>query len=243
MERWFSLSNSGRNSRCGAFRANPLGRGLSSLDSFPFLLKNRKILQLNSNLFLGYFADRAHVALKLSHVNVPALNYLLRLEIYVTEDGQLCTAHLVLGYQPLTRSFQAIGHAIKAGSPRLAKIDVSKPKFLARQDLNPVMLPGVQNPPPVAQLLPPDNLEVAAQPEEKAESSRLSLKEEIDKFYFEEDIPKAPLIELSDPEEEQDRNSVVGAPIVIAYSEDSSDEEVDNMAPEKRKSLRELMAT
>ena len=171
----------------------------------------------------------------MSHVNVQALNYLLRSEIYVTEDGQLRAAHLVLGYQPLTRSFQAIGHAIRVGSPRLARIDVSKPKFLARQDLKPVVLPGVRNPPLVAQLPPPDNLEVAAQPEEEAESSRLSLEEEIDEFYFEEDIPKAPLIELSDPEGEQDRNSVVGVPIVIACSDDSSDEEVDNMAPAKEK--------
>ena len=167
----------------------------------------------------------------------------MRSEIYVVEDGQLRAAHLVLGYQPLSHSFQAIGHAIRAGSPRLARINVSKPKFLARQDLKPVVLPGVRNPPPVAQLPPPDNLEVAAQPEEEAESSRLSLEEEIDEFYFEEDIPKAPLIELSDPEEEQDRNSVVGAPIVIACSEDSSDKEVDNMASSKGKSLKELMAT
>ena len=105
------------------------------------------------------------------------------------------------------------------------------------------MLPGVRNPPPVAQLPPPDNLEVAAQPEKEAESSRLSLEEEIDEFYFEEDIPKAPLIELSGPEEKQDRNSVVGAPIVIACSDESSDEEVDNMASGKGKSLKELMAT
>ena len=105
------------------------------------------------------------------------------------------------------------------------------------------MLPGVRNPLPIAQLPPPDNLEVAAQPKKEAESSRLSLEEEIDEFYFEEDIPKAPLIELSDPEEEQDRNSVVGAPIVIACSDESSDEKVDNMAPEKGKSLRKLMAT
>ena len=128
----------------------------------------------------------------------------MRSKIYVTEDGQLRAAHLVLGYQPLTHSFQAIGHAIRAGSPRLARIDVSKPKFLVRQDLKSVVLPGVWNPPPVAQLPPPDNLKVAAQPEEEAESSRLSLEEEIDEFYFEEDIPKAPLIELSDLKEEQD---------------------------------------
>ena len=72
----------------------------------------------------------------------------------------------------------------------LARINVSKPKFLARKDLRPVILPLIQNPPPVAQLPPPDNLEVAAQAEEEAESSRLSLEEEIDKFYFEENFPK-----------------------------------------------------
>ena len=58
-----------------------------------------------------------------------------------------------------------------------------------------------------------------------------------------EDIPKAPLIELSDAEGERDRNSVIGAPpYVIACSDDSSNEEVDNMASNKGKSLRELMA-
>ena len=103
------------------------------------------------------------------------------------------------------------------------------------------MLPGVQNPPPVAQLPPPDNLEVAA-PVGETKSSHLSLEEEIDEFYFEEEVHKAPLIELSDPEGEQDRNSVVGAPIIIACSDDSSDEEVDNMAG-KGKTLRELMAS
>ena len=179
----------------------------------------------------------------MSHVNVPILNYFLRSEIYVNEDGQLRAAHLILGYQPLSRAFQDVGQAIRAGSPRLARIDVSKPKFLARNDLKPVVLPGIQNPPPVAQLPPPDNLEVAAQAEGETESSRLSLEEEIDEFYFEEDIPKAPLIELSNPEGEQDRNSVVGVPLVIACSDDSSGEEVDNMASNKGKSLRELMAS
>ena len=135
-------------------------------------------------------------------MNVQALNYLLRSEIYIDEDGQLRVCHLVLGYQPLTRSFQAIGHAIRAGSPRLARIDVSKPKFLAREDLKPVVLPGVRDPPPAAQLPPPNNLEVAALVEGETESSRLSLEEEIEEFYFEEEVHKAPLIELSDPEGE-----------------------------------------
>ena len=84
----------------------------------------------------------------------------------------------------------------------MARIDVSKPKFLARQDLKPVVLPGVRNLPPVVQLPPPDNLEVAAPVEGETDSSRLSLEEEIEEFYFEEEVHKAPLIELSDPEGE-----------------------------------------
>ena len=92
------------------------------------------------------FADKVHVVPRLSLVNMPTLNYLLRSEIYATEDGQLRAAHLVLGYQPLSRSFQAIGHAIRAGSSRLARIDVSKTGFLARHDLPPVVLPGVRDP-------------------------------------------------------------------------------------------------
>ena len=135
-------------------------------------------------------------------MNVPALNYLLRSEIYVTEDGQLRACHLVLGYRPLTRAFQAIGHAIRAGSPRLARIDVSKPKFLAREDLKPVVLPGVRDPPLAEQLPPSDNLEAAAPAEGETESLRFSLEEEIDEFYFEEEVDKGPLIELSDPEGE-----------------------------------------
>jgi len=174
-------------------------------------------------------------------VNVPTLNYLLRSEIYVHTDGQLRACHLVLGYRPLTRAFQAIGHAIRAGSPRLARIDVSKPKFLAQLDLKPVVLPGVRDPSPVVQL-PPEDLEAAMPTEEEAESSRLSLEEEIDEFYFEEEVDKAPVVELSNPEVEQDRNSVVGAPIIITCSDDSSDEEVGNMAG-KGKSLRELMSS
>ena len=92
------------------------------------------------------------------------------------------------------------------------------------------------------QLPPPDNLEVVAPVEGETESSRLSLEEKIDEFYFEEEVHKASLIKLSDPEGEQDRNSVVGAPIIIACSDDSSDEEVDNMAG-KEKTLRELMSS
>uniref|UniRef100_A0A7N2MCG4 Uncharacterized protein n=1 Tax=Quercus lobata TaxID=97700 RepID=A0A7N2MCG4_QUELO len=131
-------------------------------------------------------------------VRILALNYLLRSEIYINEDGQLCVTHLILGYESLSRAFLDIGQSIRAGSPRLARIDVSKSRFLARDDIRPVVLLGIQNPQPVAQPLPQDNPEVAARVEEEIESSCLSLEEERDEFYFEEDIPKAPLIELSD---------------------------------------------
>ena len=35
------------------------------------------------------FADKRHIASRLSLVNVPTLNKLLRLEIFINEDGQL----------------------------------------------------------------------------------------------------------------------------------------------------------
>ena len=174
-------------------------------------------------------------------MNIPDLNYLLRSEIYVHTDGQLRACHLVLGYQPLTRAFQPVGHAIRASSPRLARIDVSQPGCLARVDFKPVVLPGVRDPPPVVQL-PPEDLEAAVSAEEEAESSHLSLEEEIDKFYFEKEVDKAPVVELSDPEGEQDRNSVAGGSIIITCLDDSSDEEVGGMAG-KGKSLRELMSS
>ena len=163
----------------------------------------------------------------------------------MSKDGQLRAAHLILDYEPLSRTFQDIGQAIRAGSSRFSRIDVSKPGFLARRDLPPVALPIPQNLPPNAQP-PPQNLpKAAAFPKKEIASSRLSLEEEIDRFHFEENNWRAPLINLSDAEGESDRNSGVRTPIlVIACLDNSSIEEEDNMALNKgNKSLRELMAT
>ena len=103
-------------------------------------------------------------------------------------------------------------------------------------------MPVLQNPQLAAQLPSQDNPGAAAFVEEETESSCLSLEEEIDEFYFKEDIPKAPLIELSDAEGELDRNSAIEAPpFVVACLDDSSNEEVDNMTLNKGKSLWELM--
>ena len=88
--------------------------------------------------FSDNFADKEHVSPKFSLVNVPGLNYLLRSKIFVSEDGQLRAAHLILDYEPLSRIFQDAGQALRVGSSRLARIDVSEPGFLAQIDLSPV---------------------------------------------------------------------------------------------------------
>ena len=77
------------------------------------------------------FADKGHTALRLSLVNIPSLNKLLRSEIFISEDWQLRAVHLILDFEPLSNAFQDVGQAIRADDPRLARIDVSVPGFLA----------------------------------------------------------------------------------------------------------------
>ena len=60
------------------------------------------------------FADKSHVVPRLSLVNVPAFNKLLRSEIFISEDGQLRAVHLILDYEPLLRTFQDASQAIRA---------------------------------------------------------------------------------------------------------------------------------
>ena len=65
----------------------------------------------------------------------------------MSQDRQLRAVHLILDFEPILRVFQEIGHAIRAGDPRIHCIDVSKPDFLAREDLPPVKIPVQQIPP------------------------------------------------------------------------------------------------
>ena len=90
------------------------------------------IIGLTMFAFSDVFADKDHVSPKLSLVNVPELNFLLRSEIFVSEDNQLQAAHLVLGYEPLSHIYQDAGQSLRAGNPQLAQIDVSKLGFLTR---------------------------------------------------------------------------------------------------------------
>ena len=132
---------------------------------------------LLSRLFI---ADKRLVNPQLSHTNIVGLNYLLRSEIFVSEDRQLRAVHLILDFEPISRVFQDIGHAIRAGDPRINRIDVSKPNFLAQDDLPPVRLPIQQIPPQLVVPLQQVSLEASVETEEEIASSRLSLEEEID---------------------------------------------------------------
>ena len=95
--------------------------------------------------------------------------------------------HLILDFEPISRTFQEIAHAIRAGDPLIHRIDVSRPDFLARDDLPPVRLPIQQIPPSFIIPLQQVPLEALVATEKEIASSRLSLKEEIDQFHFTED--------------------------------------------------------
>ena len=97
--------------------------------------------ELTMALFLAVIADKGHIAPRLSLTNVAALNYLLRSEIFVSKDRQLRAVHLILDFDPISKNFQEIGHAIRARDPQINRIDVSRPDFLAQDDLPPDKLP------------------------------------------------------------------------------------------------------
>ena len=101
----------------------------------------------------------------------------------MNENGQLRAAHLILDYKPLLRSFLDVSNAIRANDYRLARIDVSRPHFLAPHNLPPIDHPIPQGIPLATQPLQQVPLGQAVAEEGTASSS--SLEEEIDKFQFE----------------------------------------------------------
>ena len=98
----------------------------------------------------------------------------------MNDNGQLWAAHLILDYEPLSRSFLDVGNVIRANDYRLARIDVSRPHFLAPHDLPLINHPIPQGIPLAAQPLQQVPLRQAVTEEEATSSS--SLEEEIDKF-------------------------------------------------------------
>ena len=114
------------------------------------------------------------------------LNYLLRSQIFVSDDGQLRAVHLILDYEPLSNTFQEVGNTIRANNYRLARIDVSRPHFLAPYDLPPIDHPIPHSVPLAAPPIQQVPLGVAVA-KERVACFFSSLEEEIDKFQFEEE--------------------------------------------------------
>ena len=173
------------------------------------------------------------------------LNYLLRSEIFVSEDRQLRAIHLILDFEPISRVFQEIGHAIRARDPRIHHIVVSKLDFLAREDLPLVRLPVHQIPPPLIIPLQQVPLEVHVVAEEEIASSRLSLEEEIDQFRFVEDVGLSEKpVDISDSETKSvNISSVHPKQLIITQVDLESEEEEEQMDPKKRPSLKGLQAS
>ena len=152
----------------------------------------------------------------------------------MNDDGQLRAVHLILDFEPISRSFLDVGNSIRAGDYRLARIDVSWPNFLAPYDLPHVNHPIPQGIPLVAQPLQEVPLGEAIIREGTTSSS--SLEQEIDRFQFEEET-----ILVSEAEEGADKHSCVQTPAqVVTYIADASDEE-ETMASKTGPSLKELM--
>ena len=137
------------------------------------------LFTLNSKFLTVWFfclTDKTLVNPRISLINVPALNYLLRSQIFVNDDRQLRAAYLILDYKPISRTFLDVGNAIRANNYRLARIDVSRPHFLAPHDLPPVDHPIPQGIPLAAQSLQQVPLGQAIAEEGNASSSSLRKK-------------------------------------------------------------------
>ena len=102
-------------------------------------------------------ADPRATTPSLHLVNKASLDRVLQAEIYVNEsDGQLRAAHLILGYNPILRAFQAPSCVIKAKDPQFRRISVAYEGFVVLQG---VPLPRYS---PLTKPLPFASLAVAA---------------------------------------------------------------------------------
>ena len=118
----------------GYLRIRSLGKGFSHFSFLSVLTLHLPLMIIFTDLTMissSYvFVDKTHIAPRLNLVNVSGLNKLLRSEVFISEDKQLRAVHLILDYKPLSRTYQDTSQAIRAGDPRLARIDVFVPSFL-----------------------------------------------------------------------------------------------------------------
>ena len=86
--------------------------------------------------YFNDFADNCTTKPQLSLVNRVSLDRILRFEVYVNDaDGQLRTAHLILGYTLISRAFQAPKCVIKAKDPQFHRISVPYEGFVVPEGI------------------------------------------------------------------------------------------------------------
>ena len=121
-------------------------------------------------------------------VNKASLDRILQSEVYVNEsDGQLRAAHLILGYTPISRAFQAPRCVIRAKNPQLHRISVAYKGFVVPEGiplprhtpltqplLVTTLLAGVPSPSPI--------LQVEEEEEEQEEEGFVDLTESTNDF-------------------------------------------------------------
>ena len=69
----------------------------------------------------------------------------------MNDNRQLHAIHLILDYEPISRTFLDVDNSIRANDYHLTRIDVSRPGFLTQHDLPPVDHPIPQGIPFAAQ--------------------------------------------------------------------------------------------
>ena len=140
---------------------------------------------------LGFngFVDTNSTTLLFCLVNRVSLDRILQSEVYINEaDSQLRAAHLILGYTPISRAFQAPQCVIRAKYPRLHHISVAYEGFVVPKDiLLPKHTPSTKSL-PVATLsagvssLSPILQEEQEEKEEQEEQGFVDLTEPMDEF-------------------------------------------------------------
>ena len=77
------------------------------------------------------FADNRSTKPQLNLVNRGSLDRILQSDVYINKaDGQLRMTHLIFGYTPISRAFQAPKYVIKANDSRLHYISVAYEGFV-----------------------------------------------------------------------------------------------------------------
>ena len=93
------------------------------------------LLECISLCFIG-FVDINSTTPLFHLVNRANLDGILQSEVYVNEaDGQLRAAHLILGYTPISRTFQTPKCVIKAKDSRLHRISVAYEGFVVPEGI------------------------------------------------------------------------------------------------------------